>query len=74
MLTPRYVVEHVARSYDKLERLSLRTIVLRSQWQAILGYRCDKNRDCYSVPYAIGNLVGLLADPTEKNDCHYKKI
>lgn len=46
------------------------------EWMHVIGFHhshglCDPKRDCYSVPYAVGNLVELLLTGECRNDCPY---
>ena len=36
--------------------------------------KCDKRRDCYAVPYAIGNIVSLLNGGTGARTCSYRRM
>lgn len=48
------------------------------EWMHTKGYshshsrKCDKRRDCYAVPYAIGNIVSLLNGGTGARTCAYR--
>jgi hypothetical protein len=33
--------------------------------------RCDKLRDCFSVPYAIGNIVEIILTGANRDNCAY---
>ena len=50
------------------------------EWTHTLGFQhsfsrdCDAKRDCYSVPYAIGNLVELILTGNCRYGCQYKSL
>jgi hypothetical protein len=51
---------------------------LAHEYTHTIGFRhtagtCDDKRDCYSVPYAIGNLVELLLTGQSRNNCPYNR-
>ena len=36
--------------------------------------KCDNLRDCYSVPYAIGNMVEIILTGINRDKCAYPEI
>lgn len=53
---------------------------LAHEWMHTKGYshshsrKCDKRRDCYSVPYAVGNIVSLLNGGKGARTCAYRTV
>lgn len=69
------VITTYRKAFDRLNEAELAAHLVH-EWTHTMGFehsysnKCDSKRDCYSVPYAIGNIVEIILT----GKCYYECI